>query len=328
MRFAAPWLLVLLPLAALAIWQARRDARTRGIALPAPSLSLLPPARGLRPALARVASWGSLLSVALIVMAAARPQAGSQVREVVSQGIDILLAIDISGSMRSEDFRPRNRLYVAKEVAKEFVRGRREDRIGLIAFAGRSELVSPLTLDYDGLAALIDGLDFGQLPDGTAVGSAVAQAAERLRHASGKSRVVILLTDGINNAGAVDPLTAARLAHAVGVRVYTIGAGTEGMAPYPVDDPLLGRRYIWVRSEVDEPMLRGVAGITGARYFRAITPQLLADVYREIGALEPSRVELRSYTKWAEIGPVLLAAGLTLLGLVLLLETTVLVRYP
>ncbi len=210
MRFAAPWLLLLLPLAALAIWQARRDARTRGIALPAPSLSLLPPARGLRPALARVASWGSLLSVALIVMAAARPQAGSQVREVVSQGIDILLAIDISGSMRSEDFRPRNRLYVAKEVAKEFVRGRREDRIGLIAFAGRSELVSPLTLDYDGLAALIDGLDFGQLPDGTAVGSAVAQAAERLRHASGKSRVVILLTEGSHTPWAFASTRSAR----------------------------------------------------------------------------------------------------------------------
>jgi Ca-activated chloride channel family protein len=328
MRFAAPGLLFLLPVAILVLWLARRDPRRREPALPAPSLALLPPARGVRPILVRFASWARLLGILLVVIAAARPQAGNEVREVVSQGIDILLAIDASGSMRSEDFRPRNRLFVAKQVAKEFIGGRREDRIGLIAFAGRSELVAPLTLDYGGLAALIDGLDFGQLDDGTAIGSAIAQAAERLRHASGKSRVVILLTDGINNAGAVDPVTAARLAHAVGVRVYTIGAGTEGVAPYPIDDPVLGRRYIWVRSDVDEPTLRDVARLTGGRYFRATTPQLLAGVYREIGALEPSRVEMRSYTRWAEIGPALLMAGLSLLALVLLLESTALVRYP
>jgi Ca-activated chloride channel homolog len=328
MRFATPWLLLLLPLALLVLWRARRGLRTRAAALPAPSLALLPPARGLRPALARGASWARVLGVGLVLLAAARPQAGNQVREVVSQGIDILLAIDLSGSMRSEDFRPRNRLYVAREVAKEFIRGRQEDRIGLIAFAARSELISPLTLDYDGLSSLIDGLDFGQIEDGTAIGSAIAQAAERLRHAAGKSRVVILLTDGINNAGAVDPVTAARLAHAVGVRVYTIGAGTEGTAPYPVDDPVLGRHYVWIRSEVDETTLRQVADITGGRYFRATTPALLAQVYREIGALEPSRVELRSYTKWAEVGPGLLGAGLALIALTLLLEGTMLVRYP
>ncbi len=328
MRFAAPWLLLLLPLALLVLWRARRGGRTRAAALPAPSLGLLPPSRGLRPALLRAASWGRVLGVALVVLAAARPQAGSQVREVVSQGIDILLAVDLSGSMRSEDFRPRNRLYVAKEVAKEFIRGRQEDRIGLVAFAARSELVSPLTLDYDGLSSLIDGLDFGQIEDGTAIGSAIALAAERLRHATGKSRVVILLTDGINNAGAVDPVTAARLARAVGVRVYTIGAGTEGTAPYPVDDPVLGRHYVWIQSEVDEATLRQVADITGGRYFRATTPALLAQVYREIGTLEPSRVELRSYTKWAEVGPALLGAGLALIGLALLLDGTLLVRYP
>jgi Ca-activated chloride channel family protein len=328
MRFAAPWfLLLLVPFAALLLVAAlRRGARPP--ALPLPSLELAPPARGLRARLGRILPPLEWLAIALVLVAAARPQAGHEVREVVSEGIDILLAIDLSGSMRSEDFRPRNRLHVAREVAKEFLRGRVEDRIGLIAFAARSELVSPLTLDYDGLAALIDGLDFGRIEDGTAVGAAVAQGAERLRHARGRSRVLILLTDGINNAGAIDPVTAARLAQAVGVRIYAIGAGAEGIAPMPVDDPVLGRRYIWVRSEVDEATLREVAEVTGGRFFRATSAELLSQVYREIGSLEPSRVTLRTYTQWADLGPALLAAGAALLALTLLLGATVLARYP
>ena len=328
MRFAAPWFLLLLhPLAVtLAVPALRRRARTA--ALPLPSLSLAPERRGLRARLAPLLPALDLVATALILLAAARPQAGREVREVVSEGIDILLAIDLSGSMRSEDFRPRNRLHVAKEVAKDFLRGRVEDRIGLVAFAGTSALVSPLTLDYAGLSALIDGLDFGQLEDGTAVGAAIAQGAERLRHATGRSRVLVLLTDGINNAGPIDPVTAARLAKAVGVRVYAIGAGTEGIAPMPVDDPLLGRRYIWVRSEVDEATLREVAATTGGRFFRATTAELLAQVYREIGALEPSRVTLRTYTQWAELGPVVLAAGVAILALAAALGATVLRRYP
>ncbi len=300
MRFAEPWYLLLLVPFLAAFWLAHAQVWP-----------------GLRP-----------LAVALILIAAARPQAGREMREVVSEGIDIMLAIDISGSMRSEDFRPKNRLYVAKEVAKEFVRGRQQDRIGLVAFAGESELISPLTLDYDGLASLIDGLDFGQLPDGTAVGAAIAQATERLHRVPGKSKVLILLTDGINNAGAVDPLTAARLAKAVGVRIYAIGAGTQGAAPFPVDDPLLGRHYVWVQSDVDEATLQAVAKETGGRYFRATSAELLSQVYREIGALEPSRVETRSYTRWAEVGPLALGIGLGLLGLELLFGFTLLRRYP
>jgi len=328
MRFASPWhLLLLIPFLA-AFWLARRKPAWRDPELGVSSLAAVPPTMGIRAPAARV--WPGLrpLAVALVLIAAARPQAGREIREVVSEGIDIMLAIDISGSMRSEDFRPKNRLYVAKQVAKEFVRGRQQDRIGLVAFAGQSELISPLTLDYNGLASLIDGLDFGQLPDGTAVGAAIAQGAERLNRAPGKSKVLILLTDGINNAGAVDPVTAARLAKAVGVRIYAIGAGTQGAAPFPVDDPLLGRHYVWVQSEVDEATLQAVAGETGGRYFRATSAELLAQVYREIGALEPSRVETRSYTKWAEVGPLALGIGLGLLGLELLLGFTLLRRYP
>jgi len=328
MRFGEPLLLLLL-VPAFLIWLfARRVPRLRDPELPVPSLPLVPAARGPRAWAARASRYLLPLAAALFLIGAARPQAGREVREVVSEGIDILLAIDVSGSMRCEDFRPQNRLFVAKEVAKRFVRGREHDRIGLIAFAGRGELISPVTLDYDGLSALIDGLDFGMLPDGTAVGSAIALGAETLRQTKGKSRVLILLTDGINNAGSVDPVTAARLAAAVGVRVYTVGAGTQGQAPFPVDDPVLGRHYVWVRSDVDEATLRTVAETTHGRYYRATTAELLAQVYREIDALEPSRVEMRSYTRWAEAGPKFLGVGLALLALDLLLGATWLRRYP
>ncbi len=280
MRFVEPWYLLLLIPFLATFWLARRRRAWRDPELGVSSLSAVPTTAGVRASVARV--WPGLrpLAVALILIAAARPQAGREMREVVSEGIDIMLAIDISGSMRSEDFRPKNRLYVAKQVAKEFVRGRQQDRIGLLAFAGQSELISPLTLDYDGLASLIDGLDFGQLPDGTAVGAAIAQSAERLHR------------------------------------------------PFPVDDPLLGRHYVWVQSEVDETTLQAVAQETGGRYFRATSAELLGQVYREIGALEPSRVETRSYTRWAEMGPLALGVGLGLLGLELLFGFTLLRRYP
>jgi len=328
MRFAEPWyLLLFLPFALGWLVLARRS-RWRTPLLPVPSIAALPRPRGWRVAAARLSMWLLPMATLLFLVASARPQGGHEVREIVSEGIDIILAIDVSGSMRCEDFRPRNRLHVAKAVAKQFLLGRKQDRIGLIAFAGRSELVAPQTLDYEGLAALVNGLDFGQLTDGTAVGAAIAQGAQRLRNAKGKSRVLILLTDGINNAGAVDPVTAARLAAAVGVRVYAIGAGTQGQAPYPVDDPVLGRRYVWVRSEVDEPSLRSVAEITRGRYFRATSAELLAQVYRDIDAMEPSQIEMRSYTQWADWGPALLAAGLALLAFDVTLGALLWRRYP
>jgi Ca-activated chloride channel family protein len=296
--------------------------------LPVPALAALPKTGGLRVMIARAGAWLLPAATLIFLVAAGRPQAGREMREVVSQGIDIVLAIDVSGSMRCEDFRPQNRLHVAKAVAKQFLRGRAQDRIGLVAFAGRSELLSPLTLDYEGLASLIEGIDFGQLPDGTAIGAAIAHGAQRLRQANGKSKVLILMTDGINNAGAVDPVTAARLAAAVGVRIYAVGAGTIGQAPFPIDDPVLGRHYVWVRSDVDEPTLRTVASLTRGRYFRATSAELLAQVYREIDAMEPSQVEMRSYTQWADIGPALLGVGALLMALHLLLGATLLRRYP
>jgi Ca-activated chloride channel family protein len=328
MRFQEPWFLLLLIPYAIVWMVLRRRGRFRAPVLPVPALANLPRPGGVRVIIARVAPLFLPLATLLFCLAAARPQAGREMRQVVSEGIDIVLAIDQSGSMRCEDFRPQNRLYVAKMVAKQFLRGRTQDRIALVGFAGRSELISPLTLDYEGLASLIDGLDFGQLPDGTAVGGAIAQGAYVLRSAKGKSRVMILLTDGINNAGPVDPVTAARLAAAVGVRVYAVGAGTLGQAPYPIDDPVLGRHYVWVRSDVDEPTLKQVASLTGGRYFRATNAELLSRVYRDIDAMEPSQVEMRSYTRWAEAGPGLMGAAGALLALDLLVGALLVRRYP
>jgi Ca-activated chloride channel family protein len=305
-----------------------RRARWKTPELPVPALAALPRSGGVRAMIARASAWLLPAAMFLFLVAAARPQAGREMREIVSQGIDIMLVLDVSGSMRCEDFRPRNRLHVAKAVAKDFVRGRTQDRIGLVVFSGQSELIAPLTLDYDGLVALIDGIDFGILPDGTAVGAGIAQGAQRLRQAKGKSKILILLTDGINNAGAVDPVTAARLAAAVGVRIYAVGAGTLGQAPYPIDDPVMGRRYVWVQSEIDEPTLRSVASITNGKYFRATSAELLAQVYRDIDAMEPSQVEMRSYTQWAEVGPWLLAVGGGLVALQFLLGAVLPRRYP
>ena len=328
MRFAEPWALLLLIPFVVVMFVLVRLPRWREPELPVPALQALPRSGGIVVWFARIGGWLVPLATLCFLLAAARPQAGREMREIVSQGIDIILAIDISGSMRCEDFRPRNRLHVAKAVAKDFIRGRTQDRIGLVVFAGQSELISPLTLDYDGLVALVDGVDFGLLPDGTAVGAGIAQGTQRLRQAKGKSKVLILLTDGINNAGAVDPVTAARLAAAVGVRIYSVGAGTLGQAPYPIDDPVMGRRYVWVQSEIDEPTLRAVASLTHGRYFRATNAELLAQVFRDIDTMEPSQVEMRSYTQWAEVGPWALAVGTALIALNFLLGAVLPRRYP
>jgi Ca-activated chloride channel family protein len=250
-----------------------------------------------------------------IVTALARPQTGSARIDVKSEGIDIMLALDISGSMRAEDFKPYNRLYVAKDVAREFLRGRSGDRIGLVVFAGGAYTQCPLTLDYGILEELIAAVDFGQVPDGTAVGMGLATALNRLRERQAKSRVVILLTDGQNNAGDVDPITAAEAARALGVRVYTIGAGTDGPARVPVDDPVFGRRYVTIDASLDEPTLRRIAEITGGRYYRATSAEGLLEIYKEIDRMERTEAETVETVRYEEKGPwVALLAAIALGG--------------
>ena len=268
-----------------------------------------------------------LLAVAALVVAFARPRAGVTSENVLTEGIDIVLVLDISSSMLAEDLEP-NRIDAAKRVAADFVLGRRNDRIGLVVFAGRAFTQVPLTLDYGVVRELMDELDVGMVEDGTAVGMGLATAIKRLNESFAESKVVVLLTDGRNNRGEIDPLTAAQMAQALGVRVYTIGAGSRGTARVPVDDPLLGRRYATVRVDVDEETLVEIASTTGGQYFRATDTESLASIYQEIDELETTEIEVRNFTRHTELFHFPLAAGLLFLLMEAGLANTLLRKLP
>ena len=279
------WLLLLLLLPVGWVWSRRR--RRRALVLPALATAGDLP-RTWRERLRAAPEILRALVFVLGVLALARPQQLEAGRPVTTSGVDIVLALDASGSMKAEDFQPRNRLEVAKQAAIEFVGDRPSDRIGLVSFAGQAVTQAPLTLDHDAVEDAIERVQIGALAEGTAIGTALATSVNRLRPSDARSRVVILLTDGVNNAGQIDPLTAAETARALGVRVYTIGVGTTGEAPYLLEDPRFGRRYVRVVVRIDEDVLRDISGRTGGRYFRATDPQALAAVYEEIDRLERS----------------------------------------
>ena len=268
-----------------------------------------------------------LLALAALVVAFARPRAGVTSENILTEGIDIVLVLDISSSMLAEDLEP-NRLQAAKRVAADFVAGRLNDRIGLVVFAGQAFTQVPLTLDYGVVRDLMDELEVGMVEDGTAVGMGLATAVKRLNASAAESKVVVLLTDGRNNRGEIDPLTAAQMAQALGVRVYTIGAGSRGTARVPVDDPVLGRRYATVRVDVDEETLAEVASTTGGRYFRATDTESLASIYQEIDELETTEIEVQNFTRYTELFHIPLAAGLLLLLVEAGLANTLLRKLP
>ena len=270
-----------------------------------------------------------LLGLLLLIVAFAEPQRRFHEEEVLTEGIDIMLALDVSGSMRTEDFRPKNRLVVAKDVVGQFVRGRRNDLIGLVAFAANAYTRTPLTLDYGVLLDLLDRTEFAtREEDGTAIGMGLATAVARLKDAKGKSKVVILLTDGRNNRGQIDPLTSARLAQALGIKVYSIGVGREGEAPYPIDDPLMGRRYIMVSADIDEDTLKEIASATGGQYFRATDAGSLKRIFEHIDRMERTEIRVRGYTRQSEQFALFLYPGALLIGLELLLGATIMNRVP
>jgi Ca-activated chloride channel family protein len=232
-------------------------------------------------------------------LALARPQSGARADSARGEGIDIVLALDVSSSMLAEDLQPR-RLDVAKDQAKAFVRTRRDDRIGLVAFEGEALTQVPLTVDYPVLYAAIDNLEPGSLVGGTAIGTAIATAANRLRTAPGRSRVMILLTDGESNRGTIDPRTAAQAAAAFGVRIYAVGVGSEGSAPIPVSRGVFGLRYETRPVRIDESLLQDVARATGGRYFRARDAAALQSVYEQINELERSPTRVARYRPYVD----------------------------
>lgn len=328
-RFADPgfiYLLLLLPL--LLIYHIRRR-KVRSVTLRYSHLGVVKEAGRSRSALHRHLLFGlRLLAVAFLVLALARPQAGSREEEIHTEGIDLIIALDISSSMLAEDFKPRNRLEVAKQVAEEFIKSRSSDRIGLVVFAGESYTQCPLTMDYGVLLSLIREVEVGLIEDGTAIGMALANAANRLQGSKAKSKVVILLTDGRNNAGELHPLTAAQVAQALDIRVYTVGAGSRGTALYPVNDPIMGKRYVRLPVEIDEDLLQQMADKTGGQYFRAVDRSSLEEVFAEIGRLEKTQIEVREYTRYQELFIYYLLAGLFLLGLETVLANTWFKKIP
>lgn len=268
-----------------------------------------------------VLAWLRMLGIAGIIIALARPQSSNTTENIEQDGIDIVLSMDISGSMLAEDFKP-NRIEAAKNVALSFVDQRPSDRMGLVIFSGESFTQCPITIDHDVLKQQIASVKSGMLQDGTSIGMGLATAVKSLRGAKGKSRVIVLMTDGVNNTGLIDPATALEIAKAYKIRVYTIGVGTMGQALSPVQTPT-GVQMAMVPVQIDEPLMRKIAKETGGKYFRATDNRSLTDVYKEIDQLEKTEVEISSYKKYAELFFPFAAFALICLGLEMLLRYTV-----
>jgi len=326
-RFEDPWVLILLVVVPLTYWFRGRGERRTGALRFSALDTVCQTGAGVLTWLPRVPAVLGAVGVISVIVALARPQTGITSETVLTEGVDIIMAMDVSSSMLAEDLEP-NRLTASKVVAANFVAGRRNDRIGLVAFAGAAFTQAPLTLDYSVVQSLMGELEVGIIEDGTAVGMGLATAVKRLQASDAESKVIILLTDGRSNRGEVGPVTAARMAQALGVRVYTIGVGTRGTAPVPVADPLLGTRMATMRVDIDEPTLQEIAELTGGQYFRATDNESLAAIYEEIDGLERTEIEVENFTQYAERFPVVLALGLFLLLMEVGLSQTVLRKLP
>lgn len=316
--FANPgilWLLLLIPV--MIGWYLYKFSRSQ------PTLQV----SSVDPFLSRPRSWRlwlihllftlRIIAIALIILAMARPQSSLRRQDVTVEGIDIMIAFDISGSMLAEDFKP-NRIEAAKDLAIEFIQNRPNDRIGLVVFAGESFTQSPLTTDHPVLINLFRKIQAGMIRDGTAIGDGLAIAVDRLRTSTAVSKVVILLTDGVNNMGSIDPLTAAEMARLYGIRVYSVGVGTIGMAPFPVQTPF-GRRHQMVEVKIDEELLSEISRMTGGKYYRATTIENLKAVYNEIDQLERTKIDVTEYKrKVDEFRPLALMALFLILAEVVL----------
>ncbi len=326
-QFANPeylWFLLIIP--AMIIWYVLRGRKTTA-AIQYSSLKILESIKpSWRVRLRHLPFIFRVIVIALLIVAFARPQTSARGENIFSEGIDITLVLDISGSMLAEDFRP-NRVEAAKKVATEFIDGRMNDRIGLVIFAGESFTQCPLTTDYQVLKDLLKKVKTGMLEDGTAIGEGIANGVNRIRNSKSKSKVMILLTDGINNRGAIDPATAAQIAYTFGIRIYTIGVGTRGVAPYPIQTPF-GIQYQQMEVEIDEAMLKQVADLTGGKYFRATNNQKLKEIYDEIDRLEKSKIEVKEFRRYTELFYQFVIAAFGVLALEFIFSGFILRKIP
>ncbi|MEO5762993.1 MAG: VWA domain-containing protein [Vicinamibacteria bacterium] len=324
LHFQAPWLLLLLPLPLLLAYLSRRlEKHQPTLALPRTAL-----ARSLRPtARARFRSlpmWITCLALTLVVIALARPQKGLGRDQLTTEGVDIVVALDVSGSMAAQDFQPDNRLAVAKSVVADFIKRRSRDRVGLVVFAGRAITQSPATTDQALLLRQLDDVALDRLPDGTAIGSGLATALSRLSKSESKTKLVVLVTDGANNSGEIDPETATDIAKAMEVKIYTVGVGKGGIAPIPVraQDPFTGRvvtRTVNMDVPIDEELLKKIAERTGGAFFSATDETSFRDIFSRIDALETSRLKSTSFRRFQELFPPFLSVAAALLLIAALL---------
>ncbi|MGV3773067.1 MAG: vWA domain-containing protein [Verrucomicrobiales bacterium] len=331
MSFAHPWLLLLLVGIPLLAWLRGRAGKPAAFVYS--SVGLVKSITGInRSSVGKRLLMLRWISLTLLIIALARPQLGEGDAKIRASGIDIVISLDLSGSMAAEDFeikgQPVNRLVIAKDVIEQFVEKRENDRIGLVAFAGRAYIASPLTLDHPFLLENLDRLTLGSIEDGTAIGAGISAAVNRLRDLKSKSKVVILMTDGQNNAGKVPPATAAEAAQALGVRVYTIGVGTKGIARMPYVNVFGQKGYIDQQVDIDEETLTEVAKKTGGKYYRAENTEGLRRIYAEIDQLEKSEVEVKKYQRYMELFHWFILAGLFFLLLEVILGHTVWRRLP
>ena len=265
------------------------------------NLKLIKTAGGKKTGLRRVVTaLLRLAALTFLILALMRPQTGTGEEKSTRHVVDLVVALDISGSMASLDFQPDNRLTAAKLEAKRFIEGRSNDRIGLVIFAGQSFTQCPLTIDHKAILTLLDQIQIGMVEDGTAIGLGLGNAVNRLRGSEAKSKIIVLLTDGVNNAGEIDPLTAAELAKQFKIRVYTVGVGKEGFAYIPVKDPAFGTRLMKMQTQIDEKLFSEIASKTGGKYFRAQDQQSLRDIFRDIDSLEKTEITVEKFVHYEE----------------------------
>lgn len=317
------WLAVIVPLiAAYYIFVARREAT-----LTVSAIGGRRAPRTLRYWLRPLPIVLRLAALVMFIIALARPVNVTNESEATTEGIDIVLSMDISGTMLARDFKP-DRLTAAKRLAAEFVAERRGDRIAVVAFAGEAFTQAPLTSDQATVETMLSRLRSGVVEDGTAIGNGLATAINRLRESSAKSKVIILLTDGVNNRGQISPIMAAEIARDMGVKVYTIGVGTRGRAPYPAVDMFGNQTTVMADVEIDEELLEEIASMTGGKYYRAVNDEALREIYAEINALEKSEVQVTHYQTYEELFLMWVVLGLLLLAVEFVVDKWILNRLP
>ncbi|MFC1808124.1 VWA domain-containing protein [Candidatus Omnitrophota bacterium] len=331
MIFKDPWILLLIPLLIAGAFFYKRRSTPSSVRFSSDEIL-----KSFKPTFRVIASnnliYLRVAAIILFLLAFARPRLPLEQTQVETEGIDIVLAIDASGSMLAEDFKSggkrQNRLEIVKKVVGEFVNSRKSDRIGLVAFAARAYTVCPLTLDYDWLLKNLKRVEIGAIEDGTAVGSAIGSSLNRLRETTAKSKIIVLLTDGVSNAGKLSPLDAAHAAKALGIKIYTIGAGTKGPVPYPAKNLWGQRVYQRVKINIDEDTLKKIADETNGKYYRAQDTESLRKIYEEIDELETTPIEESGFQEHEELFGKFLILGLIVLLLEIVLSNTLLRKLP